>query len=68
VFIALLIASPIAWYAMHTWLLEFAYRTQIAWWVFPLATGAAILITFLTVSFHSIKAGLTSPVKSLRSE
>ena len=68
VFIALLIASPIAWYTMHSWLLEFAYRTSIAWWVFPLAAGTAVLITFLSVSFHSIKAGVTNPVKSLRTE
>lgn len=68
VFIALLIASPLAWYAMHTWLLDFAYRTSIAWWVFPLAAGVAVLITFLTVGFHSVKAAVTSPVKSLKGE
>jgi putative ABC transport system permease protein len=66
--IALVIASPIAWYAMHSWLQEFAYRTTIAWWVFPLAAGAAILITFLTVGFHSIKAAVADPVDSLRTE
>jgi putative ABC transport system permease protein len=68
VIIALLIASPIAWFAMHSWLECFAYRTIIAWWVFPLAASAAILITFLTVGFHSIKAAVANPVKSLRSE
>lgn len=68
VFISLLIASPIAWFAMHSWLEDFAYRTTIAWWVFPLAASAAILITFLTVGFHSIKAAVANPVKSLRSE
>jgi putative ABC transport system permease protein len=68
VIIALLIASPIAWFAMHSWLEGFAYRTIIAWWVFPLAASAAILITFLTVGFHSIKAAVANPVKSLRSE
>ncbi len=68
VIIALLIASPIAWLAMHSWLEGFAYRTIIAWWVFPLAASAAILTTFLTVGFHSIKAAVANPVKSLRSE
>ena len=68
VFIALVIASPIAWYVMHSWLQDFAYRTTIAWWVFPLATSAAVLITFLTVGFHSIKAAVADPVDSLRME
>ena len=66
--IALLIASPIAWFAMHSWLQGYAYRTSIAWWVFPLAAGAAILITLMTVGFHSMKAALSDPVDSLRSE
>jgi putative ABC transport system permease protein len=68
VFIALLISSPIAWVAMHSWLEGFAYRTLIVWWVFPLAATAAILITFLTVGFHAINAALADPVKSLRAE
>jgi len=68
VFIALLIASPIAWFAMHSWLQDFAYRTTIQWWVFPLAAGAAVLITFMTVGFHSIKAAMADPVESLRTE
>lgn len=68
VFIALVIASPIAWFAMHSWLENFAYRTAIEWWVFPLAAGAAVLITFLTVGFHSIKAAVADPVDSLRTE
>ena len=68
VLIALVVASPIAWFAMHTWLQGFAYRTTIAWWVFPLAAGASVLITFMTVGFHSIKAAVADPVKSLRTE
>jgi len=68
VFIALLIASPLAWFAMHSWLQDFAYRTDIAWWVFPLAAAAAVLITFLTVGFHAVKAAVADPVKSLRTE
>ncbi|HXB94978.1 MAG TPA: FtsX-like permease family protein, partial [Puia sp.] len=66
--VSLLIAGPVAWFAMHSWLEGFAYRTTISWWVFPLAAGAAILITFLTVGFHSVKAALADPVESLRSE
>ena len=65
---ALLIASPVAWYAMHTWLNDFAYRTDIHWWVFLLAGGLTVGIALLTVSFQSVKAALMNPVKSLRSE
>jgi putative ABC transport system permease protein len=68
VFIALLISCPIAWFAMHSWLAEFAYRTSIAWWVFPLAAATAVLITFLTVGFHAVKAAIADPVDSLRTE
>jgi putative ABC transport system permease protein len=68
VFISLLIASPIAWFAMRDWLQSFAYRTSIAWWVFPLAAGMAVLITFLTVGFHSFRAAVADPVDSLRTE
>ncbi|GAB3963965.1 ABC transporter permease [Spirosoma terrae] len=66
--IALIIASPLAWYAMDTWLTEFAYRVSIAWWVFALAGVLVVAVTLLTVSFQSIKAALANPVKSLRSE
>lgn len=66
--IAILIAAPIAWYAMNRWLQGFAYKIDIAWWVFALAGGLAIGIALLTVSFQSIKAALMNPVKSLRSE
>ncbi len=68
VVVALVIASPVAWYAMHTWLTDFAYRTDIHWWVFLLAGGLTVGIALLTVSFQSVKAALTNPVKSLRSE
>jgi len=68
VLVALVIASPIAWYAMHNWLKDFAYRTTIHWWVFVLTGGMTVLIALLTVSFQSIKAALMNPVKSLRSE
>jgi len=68
VLIANLIAWPLAWYAIHKWLQDFAYRIDIQWWVFLLAGIAAILIAFFTVSFQSIKAAIANPVKSLRSE
>ncbi|GAB3799018.1 ABC transporter permease [Spirosoma humi] len=68
VLIALLVASPIAWYAMDQWLNGFAYKINIEWWVFALAGILAIGIALLTVSFQSVKAALMNPVKSLRSE
>ena len=66
--IALLIATPITWFAMHNWLQEFAYRIDISWTTFILAGVIALVIAFITVSFESIKAALMNPVKSLRSE
>jgi putative ABC transport system permease protein len=68
VLIAIVIASPIAWYAMHTWLQGFAYRISIEWWVFVLAGMLAVVIAFATVSFQAIKAALANPIKSLRTE
>ncbi|AQG81064.1 ABC transporter permease [Spirosoma montaniterrae] len=68
VLIAILIASPLAWYAMQQWLEDFAYKTSIEWWIFAVAGLLAVMIAFLTVSFQSIKAALMSPVRSLRSE
>lgn len=68
VLIASLIASPLAWYFMHQWLEDFAYRTTISWWVFVLAGSAALLITLCSIGFQAIKAALINPVKSLRSE
>lgn len=68
VFIALLIAIPIAWYSMQQWLQDFAYRIEISGWVFVAAGLAAILIAVLSVSFQSIRAALANPVESLRAE
>ena len=68
VIIALLIAAPIAWYCMHLWLQDFAYRNNISGWVFVLAGLGAILIALLTVSFQTIKAAIANPVKNLRTE
>ena len=68
VLIAAMIAFPIAWWAMHKWLADFAYRIQIGWWVFVIAGIAAALIALLTISFQAIKAAIANPVKSLRTE
>jgi putative ABC transport system permease protein len=62
------IASPIAWWGMHKWLQDFAYRTAIGWWVFPLAGILAALITILTVSFRALKAAMANPIESLRTD
>lgn len=66
--IALVLASPIAYWFMGRWLSDFAYRIELQWWMFAVAGAAAVAIAFLTVSFQSIKAALANPVKSLRSE
>jgi putative ABC transport system permease protein len=68
VVIAILIASPVAWYGMHSWLQDFAYHTEINWWVFALAGILSIAIALFTVSFQSVKAALMNPVKSLKSD
>jgi len=68
VIIASFIAFPVAWFAMHKWLQDFAYRVNISWWVFLLAAVVAVLIALLTVGFRAIKAALANPVKSLRTE
>lgn len=68
VLIATGMAIPIAWYAMDSWLQDFAYRIELRWWMFALAGLLAVVIALLTVSFQSIKASLVNPVRSLRSE
>jgi putative ABC transport system permease protein len=68
VLIAFLIAAPIAWFAMDKWLQSFAYRATMAWWLFPVAGMAAVLIAFGTISVQAIKAAMANPVKSLRAE
>lgn len=68
VFIAVLIAFPLAWWTMHEWLQSFAYRINIKPGVFLIAGAAIVLITLLTVSFQAIKAAIANPVKSLRTE
>jgi putative ABC transport system permease protein len=68
VLIAVVIASPFAWLIMHKWLQDFAYRISITWWIFAVAAFTAALIALVTVSFQAIKAAISNPVISLRSE
>ena len=68
VLVAIVLASPLAYYAMDRWLQDFAYRIDVSWWVFLLGGLLAVGIALLTVSFQSIRAALVNPVKSLRSE
>ena len=68
VVVSILIASPLAWWAVNSWLQDFAYRIEIQWWVFVAAGLLAVGIALLTISFQSIKAALVNPVKSLRFE
>ncbi|MFI8377444.1 ABC transporter permease [Leeuwenhoekiella sp. NPDC079379] len=68
VFIALLIAAPVSYYLMRQWVQKFTYHTEISVWIFIAAGAGALAITLLTVSFQAIKAALSNPVKSLRTE
>ena len=68
VVLSCVIAFPFAWWAMHAWLQDYKYRTDIQWWVFVVAGLMAIAIALITVSFQAIKAALANPVKSLRAE
>ncbi|MEP6681989.1 MAG: ABC transporter permease [Parafilimonas sp.] len=66
--VAILIASPLAWFVMNKWLQSFAYRTNISWTVFILTTLVALLIALFTISFQAVRAAISNPVKSLRTE
>lgn len=68
VIIALLIASPAAYYLMNRWLQDFTYRIAIEWWVFAVAGIIAVAIAILTVSYQAVKSALMNPVKSLKTE
>ncbi|HEY8784512.1 MAG TPA: FtsX-like permease family protein, partial [Mucilaginibacter sp.] len=68
VFIAILISLPAGWFLMNIWLQDFAYRVNIQWWILAVAGIAAILIAIITISFQAIRAALSNPVDSLRSE
>jgi len=68
VLIAMVIASPLAWLAMNSWLKDYAYKIDISWWMFVIAGITAVVIALITVSFQAIKAAVANPVKSLRTE
>ena len=68
VLLGTLIAMPVGYYAMNKWLQGFAYRITVHWWLFAIAASVAVLIALLTVSVQAIKAAMTNPVKSLRTE
>ncbi|TDS15956.1 ABC transporter permease [Sphingobacterium paludis] len=68
VLLALLIATPIAWWAMHVWLQDFSYRTEVKWWVFVLTGGMSLLIAMGTICYHAIRTARMNPVSSLRDE
>jgi len=68
VFIALLIAAPVSYYFMQQWLQGYQYRADISWWIFAVTAVGAIVITLVTISYQSIKAALTNPVRSLKTE
>jgi ABC-type antimicrobial peptide transport system permease subunit len=68
VLLAFLIAGPLGWYAMRSWLGNFAYRIDLSWWIFALAGVAITAMALLTVSYQALKAALANPVKALRSE
>ena len=66
--IAFVVSTPIAWLLMHKWLENFAYKTELSWWIFALAGLLALGIALLTVSFQSWKAATRNPVEALRYE
>lgn len=68
VFIAFVLAAPLAFWAMQKLLLRFDYRTEMSWWIFAAAGMAAVAVALLTVSYQGVRAALVNPVKSLRSE
>jgi len=68
ILVAFLIAVPLSWYAMNNWLQNYAYKISIEWWMFLFAGLLTVFIALLTVSYQSIKASLSNPVKSLRTE
>jgi putative ABC transport system permease protein len=68
VLLACAIAIPAGALLLHQWLLQYAYRTSLSWWLFASAAGGALLVTLLTVSYQTIRAATANPVKALRSE
>jgi len=68
VILSMFISMPLAFLGMHRWLQQYAYRTDLSWWIFASAGAGILLITLLTVSYQSLKAALMNPVRSLRTE
>ena len=68
VLLSLTIAFPVAWYAMDNWLSNYAFRVQLNWWIFAIAGSLAIIVALLTISYQSVKAALSNPVRSLRAD
>ncbi len=68
ILVAFVLATPVAWYVMHRWLENFAYRTYISWWIFASSGLISVLIALGTISFQAVKAAATNPVNSLRAE
>jgi uncharacterized membrane protein YdcZ (DUF606 family) len=68
VILSLLLATPVAWYAMNHWLQNYAYHASLPWWIFAAAAAGALVITLATISFQIIRAALTNPINSLRTE
>ena len=68
VFVAAVVAFPVAWWVMHSWLQDFAFHINISWWIFVIAGGLAIMIALFTISFQAIRAAISNPVKTLRTE
>ena len=66
--VAFLIGAPIAWFIMNRWLQDFAYRTEISWWIFAVTIAGALVITCIAIGFQTIKAAIANPVKSLRAD
>jgi putative ABC transport system permease protein len=66
--VAFLVATPVAWYLMHRWLDNFAYKAVLGWWIFVGAGVLAMVIAFGTISYQAIRAAMANPVRSLRSE
>ena len=68
IILAAIIITPVAWYYMHEWLQNFAYRVQINWWVFAVCGLSVLLITLSVISFQAMRAALANPMTALRSE
>jgi ABC-type antimicrobial peptide transport system permease subunit len=68
ILVAIAIAIPLSWYAVDSWLASFAYHISVGWVVFVVASLAALIIAWLTVSYESIKVAIVNPIKSLRTE